>query len=287
MMIHADAPAADAAYQGQPGAYSEQAARRLCGRNAALLPCEALSDVFDALARGRAHAAVIPIENTLAGAVPGALRLLFDSDLVVDAETTEWIDHVLAGPAGARIETLDAVLSHPVALAQCTRFFRDHPHIRAVPVFDTAGAMDIVMRDGRGDRAAIAGRAAAALYGASILAASLQDHTANYTRFVRVVAEARAARPDPSQPNRVMLGVRLPHQPGSLAQALTTLARAGLNLTRIDTLPIPGTPFEYEFLIEAMIDGDPDAAVGDLRRLMRVRLIGALAVATSWRESSP
>jgi prephenate dehydratase len=269
--------AVDAAYQGQPGAYSESAARRLCGVDATLLPCETLADVFAALAAKRVRAAVIPIENTLAGAVPGALRLLFDSRHAVDAEATERIDHVLAAPAGARIDALEEVLSHPVALAQCTGFFRTHPHIRAVPVFDTAGAMEIVMRDGRPNRAAIAGRGAAALYGATILAEHLQDHDANYTRFVRVVAADRAQSPTQVDgPTRAMLSLRLAHRPGSLASALTTLAEGGLNLTRIDSLPIPGSPFEYEFLIEALSDGDVHVAIEDLGKNLQLRLVGVL-----------
>jgi prephenate dehydratase len=270
------------AYQGQAGAYSEQAARRICGVDAPLLPCDTLADVFAALGGGRASAAVIPIENTLAGAVPGALRLLFDSGLAVDAEATEWIDHVLAGAATARLDNLDEVLSHPVALAQCAHFFREHPHIRAVPVFDTAGAMDLVMREGLATRAAIAGRAAAALYGATILAEHLQDHDANYTRFVRVVSPGHATPPDFSAGAcRAMLSLRLPHHPGSLARALTTIADHGLNLTRIDSLPIPGAPFEYEFLIEATAGEDMTPIVHLLRASMNVRLIGVLTPARS------
>lgn len=272
---------ADAAYQGQPGAYSESAARRICGADARLLPCETLADVFAALAANRARAAVIPIENTLAGAVPGALRLLFDSGFVVDAEATEWIDHVLAGPDDARVETLEEVLSHPVALAQCTGFFRAHPHIRAVPVFDTAGAMEIVMRERRPNRAAIAGRGAAALYGATILAEHLQDHDANYTRFVRVVPSARAAAPRHLDgPTRAMLSLRLPHSPGSLARALTTLAERGLNLTRIDSSPIAGSPFEYEFLIEATTEAEIAPVISELSDRVNVRLIGVVATSS-------
>jgi prephenate dehydratase len=269
---------ADAAYQGQPGAYSEGAARRICGATATLLPCDTLADVFAAVAAGRARAAVIPIENTLAGAVPGALRLLFDSGWWVDAEATEWIDHVLAGPAGSSVEALREVLSHPVALAQCTRFFQEHRSVRATSVFDTAGAMAMVMRDGDPTRAAIAGRDAAALHGATILAEHLQDHDANYTRFLRVVPADRAKSPARSNaPTRAMLSLRLPHRPGALAAALSKLAERGLNLTRIDSSPIAGSPFEYEFLIEAVTDGDVPRAVSELGSAMHVRVIGVLA----------
>lgn len=269
---------ADVAYQGQPGAYSEAAAQRMCGATATLLPCDTLAQVFAALRAGHARVAVIPIENTLAGAVPGALPLLLDGGWWVDAEAIAWIDHVLAGPSGGNIETLLEVLSHPVALAQCARFFREHPAIRATSVFDTAGAMAMVMRDGNPARAAIAGRAAAARYGATILAEHLQDHDANYTRFVRVVPADRVTSTAFARVSaRTMVSLRLPHRPGSLAAALTKFAERSFNLTRIDSSPIPGSPFEYEFLIEAVTNGDIGRKIAALSDDLDVRLIGVLA----------
>ena len=116
-----------AAYQGQPGAYSEQAAHTICGPGASLLPCATLADAFRAVAEGRAASAVVPIENTLAGAVPGALSLLLASGLLVHAETSQRIDHVIAGTRGAALDDVREVLSHPVALAQCEGFFNSSP----------------------------------------------------------------------------------------------------------------------------------------------------------------
>lgn len=265
----------DAAYQGQPGAYSEQAAGKMCGAGATLLPCDTLAATFAAVADGRARAAVIPLENTLAGPVPGAITLLLASGLVVHGERTEHIDHVLAAPDGASLDSLREVLSHPVALAQCERFFKEHRDIRAVPVFDTAGALKIVMQERDTTRGAIAGRAAAALYRASILAEHLQDHPANFTRFVRI---APPPGPDLSAgPCRVLLGLRLAHQPGSLAAALQTLAAFDVNLTRLDSSPVPGCPFEYEFVLEGVVSRS-EACAGALEALRRhgeVRLLGA------------
>ncbi len=265
----------DAAYQGQPGAYSEHAARQMCGACASLLPCDTLAMTFAAVADGRAQAAVVPLENTLAGPVPGAISLLLASGLVVHGERTEHIDHVLAAPAGASLDTLCEVLSHPVALAQCERFFKQQRAIRAVPVFDTAGALQIVMQTRDVTRGAIAGRAAAALYGASILAEHLQDHDANFTRFVRI-----AEPPGPalsSGPCRVLLGLRLVHRPGSLAAALNTLAAFDVNLTRLDSSPVPGCPFEYEFVLEGVVNRSEacEPALDALRRQSVVRLLGA------------
>lgn len=264
----------EAAYQGQPGAYSEQAARRICGEDARLLPGETLVDAFTAVTDGRATSAVVPIENSLVGAVPGALNLLLGSGLVVHAEVSEWIDHVLAAPAGATLGAVREVLSHPVALAQCTGFFREHPAIRAVPVFDTAGALQMVMERGDPSRAAIAGRLAAALYGAAIVEEHLQDHPANYTRFIQVAHPPLS--PIAEGPFRLMLSVRLAHRPGTLARTLQSLAAVGINLTRIDSAPVPGRAFEYKFLLEGITAGrdDVDVAIAELGSDAIVRVIG-------------
>ena len=268
-----------ASYQGQPGAYSEQAALRICGRDAMLLPCTTLAETFRAVSDGQAASAVIPIENTLAGAVPGALSLLLASGFVVHGETSEWIDHVIAGPSGAALERVREVLSHPVALAQCERFFRSHPDILAVSVFDTAGAVEMVMRGADATRVALASRAAARLYGASILAEHVQDHEANYTRFVHVAPGPRRAIPAGS--SRIMLAVRLAHQRGSLAAALHLLNTLGLNLTRIDSSPVPGCPFEYEFIIEGTTEGAAEAAaaIQTLEGDRRFRVLGCIQAA--------
>ena len=263
-----------AAYQGQPGAYSEQAAHTICGPGASLLPCATLADAFRAVAEGRAASAVVPIENTLAGAVPGALSLLLASGLLVHAETSQRIDHVIAGTCGAALDDVREVLSHPVALAQCEGFFRAHPEIRAVSVFDTAGAVEIVARDADPRRAAIASRAAARLYGASILAEHVQDHDANYTRFVHVAPGPR--REVLGGPCRIVLAVRLAHQPGTLVAALEVLTSLGLNLTRIDSSPVAGCPFEYEFFIEGLttLASATATTIDALGRDSRFRVLG-------------
>lgn len=277
----------DAAYQGQPGAYSEQAARRMCGTDATLLPCDTLAETFAAVAAGRARCAVVPLENTLAGPVPGTVTLLLESGFVVHGETAQHIDHVLAAPPGATLDGVREVLSHPVALAQCERFFKAHPSIRAVPVFDTAGALQMVMREGSCTRAAIAGHGAAMLYGASILARHLQDHASNYTRFIRVARPP--APPLASGPCRFLLGIRLAHRPGTLARALQVLADADVNLTRIDSAPVAGSPFEYEFVLEGTMghSGTLGTAVQALGPHGQVRVLGCFRASTNhdpdWR----
>jgi len=251
----------------------------MCGADATLLPCETLSEVFAAVAARRARCAIVPLENTLAGPVPGAITLLLESGFVVHGETAERIDHVLAAPVGATLAGVREILSHPMALAQCERFFKAHPGVRPVPVFDTAGALQMVMRAGDPSRAAIVGQAAGELYGAAVLARHLQDHASNFTRFLRVAHPP--APPLGSGPCRFLFAVRLAHQPGTLALALQVLADHAINLTRIDSAPVPGRPFEYEFVLEGTLaqSASLGAAVQALERHARVRLLGSFRVA--------
>lgn len=266
----------DAAYQGDPGAYSEQAAWTLVGRDADLLPCRSLVEMFDAVSEGRARAAVLPIENTLAGTVPRAYELLLERNLSAVRETRVHIDHVLAGRAGANAERLRRVLSHPVALDQCRRFFAASPGIEPVPVFDTAGAVSLALEDGTGTTAAIASRRAAALHGAAVLRAGIQDHAENWTRFLLLTSSASPAQ---AHAEHAILAFRLPHAPGALARVLTRLADYRVNITKVESRPIEGRPFEYAFLLEVSLAAT-DAALPDCLRVLGtlttdLRLLGA------------
>jgi prephenate dehydratase len=242
----------EAAYQGEPGAYSEEAAWALSGAGAQLLPCPTLGAMFDAVASGRARRAVLPIENTLAGTVPRAYELLTDRGLAAIGETRVQIDHVLVGHPGASPAALRRVLSHPVALDQCRRFFAAHPHIEPVPAFDTAGAVSLVMEGGDAGTAAIASRRAATLHAAAVLAEHIQDHAENWTRFLLLAPAAPAAGVEGTH---AIVAFTLPHEPGALANVLQALAARRANITKIESRPIEGQPFEYAFLLE--IDRDP------------------------------
>lgn len=274
--------ACDAAYQGAPGAYSEDAAFRLTGPDADLLPCESLEQVFQAVGNGRARTAVVPVENTLAGTVPHAYELMLASELEARAETLVRIDHVLAAPPGVALERVRRVLSHPVALAQCARFFRTHPHMTPVPVFDTAGAVPLALQDGRGETAAVASRRAAELHGAAVLATGIQDHAENFTRFLLL---SRSGSPRPSRAgalNKAILTFRIAHRPGALAHALQGFAEKDLNLTKIESRPIHGQPFEYVFVVEVVSTRSADALLQTIRevepRTRSLRVLGAFAV---------
>jgi prephenate dehydratase len=176
----------DAAYQGAPGAFSEEAATAVLGATARLLACDRFEEVFDALDAGGARRAVVPVENTLAGPIVAVRALLAARDVRVTGEMRLRIAHALVAPAGATLDTLRRVRSHPVALAQCRGFFARHPHLTPVEDYDTAGAVARVVSAGARDEAAIGSLRAAALYGGTVLASEIQDTRDNFTRFFLV-----------------------------------------------------------------------------------------------------
>ena len=243
---------AEASYQGAPGAYSEVAARALLGVGASLLPRPTLLEMFGAVARGEAAHAVVPVENCLTGAVPDAYELLFAHDLRAVGETRVHVDHVLIAPSGTPTERLTRVLSHPVALAQCQRFFATHPRIEPVPVFDPAGAVEIVIRQSDGRSAALASRRSAAIYGGEIIAEHFQDHAENWTRFLLATRDTHEETAE--GPRKALLTFGLPHTPGALHHALAPLGQHRLNLTRIQSQTVHGRPFEYRFIVEMTAD---------------------------------
>jgi prephenate dehydratase len=249
------APAEDAAYQGVPGAFSEDAAMALLGAGARLYPCDTLETVFTAVLAGRARAAVVPIENTLAGAVPGCVDLLAAHPVHIVAEHVQPIVHALIAPPGVASADVRRVLSHPVALAQCERFFRERPEIQPVPVFDTAGAVAEVIRQAAPDAAAIAGRRAAEVYGGVVLADGIQDRRDNATRFLLLEPGAAPTVCPPG--GKTSLYFVLANQPGALLRAIAPFASRGLNLSRIESRPLRDRPFEYAFFVDVGPTEDP------------------------------
>jgi prephenate dehydratase len=272
-------PGADGAYQGAPGAFSEDAAHALLGRGALLLPCRGFEDVAAAVEDERARAGILPIENTLAGSVQPACDLLATRSLQIVGETVIRVTHSLVGVAGAAFEGVRQVLSHPVALAQCERFFRDHPRLEAVPVYDTAGAVLRVVEEGRADRAAIASRRAALLHGGVLLREGIEDDPENYTRFLLLARGAPAA--PGAGPRKTSLVVIAAHRPGSLHECLGHFARRGIDLTRIESRPLRGRPFEYAFYLDLAGDAAEPPIAEALQALRgsagEVRVLGSYA----------
>jgi prephenate dehydratase len=186
-----------AAYQGAPGAFSEDAARALLGPGARLRPCRTLEAVFAALRSGEVRAAVIPLANSLVGAVPGAAELMASHRIHVLDEHIQPIDQAVVAPRGATVDGLRHLWSHPVALAQCTVFLAGHPHITPQPAFDTAGAVAEVVARGDVTHAALGSRRAASVYGGVVLAEAVQDSPDNATRFVLITMDETASAPRP------------------------------------------------------------------------------------------
>jgi prephenate dehydratase len=235
------------AIQGELGAFSHEA----CLKNfpkAKIVPCAVSSEVFDALKAGRADAALIPIENTLAGPVVVHYDLLLEHDFHVNAEFRLRIEHQLLAVPGTKFGDVREVLSHPVALDQCRKFFAKNKKIRSVSFYDTAGAARHVIEAGKAEQAAIASRAAAEVYGAEILRSSLEDDAQNYTRFFLVERKPRPSK----DANKVSIAVGLSNKPGMLFKALSVFALREIDLTKIESRPVRGKPWEYAFFLDFM-----------------------------------
>jgi prephenate dehydratase len=270
-----------AAYQGAPGAFSEDAARAFVGEGAALLPCWKFEDVFEAVESGRAAHGVLPIENTLAGSVQASYDLLAERSLTIVGETVRRISHSLLAPRDAVISGLRQVLSHPVALAQCEGFFRRYSHLEPVPVYDTAGAVERVVREARLDQGAIASRRAADVYGADVLAEAIEDHPENYTRFLLIT---RPGTPAPtaiasSAGHKTSLVFRVANRPGALFECLGHFASRGVDLAKIESRPLRGRPFEYVFYLDLLGDAAEPAITDALAALLKstamLRVLGS------------
>jgi prephenate dehydratase len=245
------------AIQGEAGSFSHEAALKLVA-DAEILPCALSPEVFAALDSGSADAAAIPIENSLAGSVLEHFDLLLKHDVKVVRETLLRIRHNLIAIPGASLNEIDRVFSHSVALAQCRRFLADHPKMKAVAFYDTAGSVKqlVGLRDKHA--AAIASEQAAAYYGAEILVAGIEDDPENYTRFF-LVCRAAEAETDP-EPNKMSVAFSLENRPGSLVSALSALGAMGTNLTKIESRPVQGKPWEYIFYVDCQIGSGEEGA---------------------------
>jgi prephenate dehydratase len=250
-----------AAFQGERGAFSEEAARRFLGARLRPLPLREFDDMFEAVACGEADCAVVPIENTLAGSVIRNYDLLASTDLTIIGEVVLRIAHNLCAPRGVKLTDLRRIFSHPVALAQCEDFLRklraQIPTLEVLPAYDTAGSVKMVMNNRRRDEAAIASENAAEVWKAQILASGIESNPQNFTRFFIM------ARPDRSSSLRVVskgkerktsLVFRIANRPGSLYASLYAFAAEKVDLTKIESRPIVGRPWEYSFYLDFMGD---------------------------------
>jgi prephenate dehydratase len=252
------------AIQGERGSNSHMAALDLAP-DYGVLPCAVSADVFAALLDGRAQCAVLPIENTLHGAVTEHYDLLLKNPVRIDGEGLLPIRHNLIAAPGVELSAIRTVLSHPVALNQCRRFLEGFTQAHALPFYDTAGSVKHIMEQSLQDTAGLAPELAAQEYEANILLRGVEDYARNVTRFHLI---RRAEDPAPNvEPDKLSAAFSLEHQPGTLVKALQALASAGVNLTRIESRPVPGQPWEYIFFVEFRFTGGPaaDSALNALR----------------------
>jgi prephenate dehydratase len=251
------------AIQGEPGSFSHEAALRI-ESEATIFPCAVSPDVFAAVDEGRVDAAVIPIENSLAGSVAEHYDLLLSHDVAIESESLLRIRHNLIALPGALLDSMESVYSHPVALAQCRSFLAAHPRMEAVPFYDTAGSVKHLMEQRDARAAGIASAQAATQYGAEILAAGIEDNPENYTRFF-LIRKRNMVRMD-SNPDKVSLAFTVENRPGTLVKALEVFASQGTNLTRIESRPVQGKPWQYVFYADYQLSTPEtaDAAVNML-----------------------
>jgi prephenate dehydratase len=238
------------AIQGEPGSFSHEAAMKLVA-DAVIVPFSLSADAFAAVANGSVDAAAIPIENSLAGSVSEHFDLLLTHDVIVERETLLRIRHNLIAIAGASTNEIDRVFSHPVALAQCRRFLAAHPRMESYAFYDTAGSVKQLVELRDRHAAAIASEAAAHYYGAQILHAGIEDNAENFTRFF-LVRRAGEVVPD-TESNKISLAFSVENRPGSLVSALMELSTIGTNLTKIESRPVQGKPWEYIFYVDCQI----------------------------------
>ena len=242
------------AFQGARGAFSEEAARQLLGPDLQYLPCERFEEVFRALADGKVRHAVVPIENTLAGSVHENYDHLLKFRLPIIAETRVRIVHNLIVRPKTKFSGIRRVLSHPVALGQCLRFFEKNPQLKSEAFYDTAGSVEHVMRGDDRSTAAIASAAAAEYYGGRIQRRSIEDDHRNFTRFFLLARKAPKRRPAGTLKTSIVFSTK--NTPGTLFKCMSAFALRDVNLMKIESRPFRGRPWEYLFYVDFI--GSPE-----------------------------
>jgi prephenate dehydratase len=269
------------AIQGELGSFSHEAAEAMLPR-CTILPCARSAEVFDHVENGAADAAVIPIENSLAGTVAEHADLLVARNVFIQAEFRLRIVHNLVAAPGVKLSAVRRAFSHPVALDQCRDFFRHHCQIEPVPFYDTAGSVKHVVAEKLPDAGGIAGRHAAREYSGKILQAGIEDDKRNFTRFLLVrkslaasdTKKGRASRTSyqrliPPGANKTSIAYKLKNQPGALFKSLSVFALRDISLSKIESRPLRGRPWEYVFYVD-FLRGDDEPACNALRHLEEV-----------------
>ena len=233
------------AFQGEPGAYSEEAAYNYFSPSILVKPCENLDDVFKAVESDEAQNGIIPIENSLEGNVGQSYDLLLDSPLNVCGETELRVVHCLIAHPGISLDSVKKVYSHPQALGQCRTYLK-HLNCEQLPTYDTAGSVKMIKEKGIKDGAAIASTRAAEIYGMQILATGIEDNPDNFTRFF--ILSKQVSLPSENDKTSIVFSVK--HKPGALYEFLKILASGNLNMTKIESRPTRKKPWDYNMYLD-------------------------------------
>ena len=262
------------AIQGERGAFSHQAAIAALGPEIEVLSRATFDELFDSVVEGKADRALVPIENSLHGSIHENYDRLKSRPLHIVGETQLRIRQCLIGRPGSSVAMVRRVASHPVALAQCRRFFAERPNVEAVTAYDTAGAVQDLMKGGLATQGAIASRLAAEIYGAQVLLEGIEDDPENYTRFLLLAKEAGTAE----AASKTSIVFVLDNRPGALYRAIGFFASRNVDLCKLESRPLRGHPWEYSFYLDVL--GDPNGIAGEAieelgRSCRELRILGS------------
>ncbi|MEP6789353.1 MAG: prephenate dehydratase domain-containing protein [Acidobacteriota bacterium] len=252
------------AFLGDRGTFSEDAALGILGDECQTVSFPTFEDLFTAIEIGKADLILAPLENSLIGSVHRCVDLLLDSSLTIIADVILPVSHYLVACPEATMDTIKTVESHPAALAQCRRFFDAYPHLESVPADDTAGSVRRAIESGDVTRAGIGGKRTAEIYGGKILREHLEDNSENYTRFALLSSSPQ----EDTSGSKISLVLRLKNQPGALHSALRPFVRRGIDLLKIESLPIRSMPGQFNFYLDVQtpaIEGDLIGALDEIR----------------------